>query len=98
MFVWLTGAVSVRPGRMDTASTQPDQRVGDRVRTGVTGQPRVLGRVDIPAGGLAIHPCPGRDLPQPLTLQPGPQPLTLQPGLQHLTHLDHTDLPESHPR
>ena len=44
---------------------------------------------DVAAGGLAVHPRSARDRPQPVAFQPRPQ---------HLTHLDHTDLPETHPR
>ena len=75
--------------RADRLDHQPDQLVAHRLRAGLAGQARGLGRLDIPAGGLAVHPRPARDLPQPLTLEPDPQ---------HLTHLDHADLPESHPR
>ena len=77
-----------RAGRT-ASTTSPDQLIGDRIHTGLPGQPRSLGRLDVPAGGLAVHPRPLGDRPQPVALQPRPQ---------HLTHLNHTDLPESHPR
>ena len=54
--------------------------------SGVPGQALGLGRPDIPAGGLAVH---ARPLGDPA------QANTLEPTTQHLTHLNHTDLPES---
>ena len=85
------GTVPGGPDRADRLEDQPDQLVGDRLvhrHTGLARQPLRLGRLDIAPSGLAVHPRPLRDLPQPSSLEPGPQ---------HLTHLDHTDLPESHP-
>jgi len=81
--------VPVRPSRADPLHHQPHQLVGEPFRAGVAGQPGRLRGSDIPAGRLPVHPRPGPDRPQPVTLQPGPQ---------HLTHLDHADLPETHPR
>ena len=85
------GTVPGGSDRADRLDDQPDQLVGDRLlhrHTGLAGKSLRLGRLDIAAGGLAVHSRPLRDLPQPRTLEPGPQ---------HLTHLDHADLPESHP-
>ncbi len=75
-----------RPHRLDHRA---DQLVGHRPHPGVTGQAGSLGRGDVPACSLAIHPRPLSDLPQPQALKPRPE---------HLTHLNHTDLPESHAR
>ena len=82
-------AVPVRACRTDRVDDLADELVGDRAHARVADQPSGLGRGDVPASGLAVHPRPLGRLPQPRSLQP---------RTQHLTHLNHADLPESHAR
>jgi len=81
------GAVSVRPSRADRGDHRADQVIGQRLDTSIPAQALSLGRRDVAAGGLAVDPRPLGDLPKT-----GP----FQPTAEHLTHFNHTDLPESH--
>ena len=81
-------AVPARAGRADGLGDLADQLAGQLPRPAVAGQPRRHRRLDIPAGGLAIHPSLRGHRPQP---RPG------QPRPEHLTDLCHSNLPEHHP-
>jgi hypothetical protein len=81
-------AVPVGPTRADRRDHRTDQLIRDR-RAGLPTETLRFGRSDISAGGLAVHPRPLRGLPQTGSLEP---------TAEHLTHLNHTDLPESHAR
>jgi hypothetical protein len=77
------------PHRPDHLRHLADQPIGQLGQAAVTGQPRLNRGLDIPAGGLTVHP---RLLSHPA------QPSTRQPGSQHLTDLSHGNLPECHPQ
>ena len=76
------------PHRTDRLGDLPDQLIAQLPRPAVAGQPGRHGRLDIPAGGLAVHPRLRGHRPQPGPGQPRPE---------HLTDLYHADLPEHHP-
>lgn len=79
--------MTVRASRAHRGDHGSDQLVRQRLGAILPGQARLDRRVDIPPGGLAVHPrAPGHR----------PQASPLQPPPQHLTHLDHADLPERH--
>jgi hypothetical protein len=80
-------AVPADPGRADRGHHRADQLVRQLLLPAVTDQPGRLPGLHIPAGRLAVHPGPLGRRPQPGTRQPAPQ---------HLSHLDHTNLPERH--
>jgi hypothetical protein len=80
-------AVSVRARRADRGHHRADQLIGQRLDTVVAAQALGLGRSDVPASRLAIHPRPFGDLAQTGPFEPTPE---------HLSYLNHTDLPESH--
>lgn len=73
--------------RTDRRHDGADQLIGQRADVVVPGQALSLRRCDVTAGGLAVHASPLGCLPEPCPLQP---------TAEHLTHLNHTDLPESH--
>ena len=73
--------------RSDRRHDRADQLIGQRADVVVQGQTLGLRRRLIAAGRLAVHARPLGCLPEPGSLQP---------TAQHLTHLNHTDLPESH--
>ena len=79
--------MSVRPRWADRGEHRTDQLITERLDPGLPLQARGLSSSDIAAGGLAVHPRALRDLPQP---DPS------EPTTEHLSHLNHTDLPESH--
>jgi len=81
--------VAVRSSRTDHGEHRTDQLITERLDPGLPLQARGLSSSDIAAGGLAVHPRALRDLPQPNPSEPPPE---------HLSHLNHTDLPESHAR
>ena len=53
--------MTVRAGRPDPLDHRADQLVAQRRLAGVPDQPRGLRRLDVAAGGLAIHPGPFGD-------------------------------------
>jgi hypothetical protein len=81
------GAVPIGARRADSGHHRTDQLIGQRLDSCDLREALGLGRSDIAASGLAVHPRPLRDLPKTGSLEPTPE---------HLTHLNHTDLPESH--
>jgi len=80
---------AVRSSRTDHGEHRTDQLIGHRLDPGLPRQAFGLGRNHVAAGGLAVHPRPLRDRAQTGSFEPPPE---------HLTHLNHTDLPESHAR
>jgi hypothetical protein len=81
--------VPARAHRPDHLRDLPDQLIGQLARPAITGQPRLHRSLDIPAGGLTVHPRLSGHLPQAHARKPGPQ---------HLTDLSHGNLPECHPQ
>jgi hypothetical protein len=79
--------MTVWASRAHRGDHRSDQLVTQRLDPGLPRQPRSYRSLDIPPGGLAVHPRALGHRPQAGSLQPSPQ---------HLTHLDHTDLPERH--
>ena len=80
-------AVPVGTRRSDRGDHGADQLIGQRLDACLPDQALGLRGPDIAASGLAVHARPLRCLPEPGSIQP---------TAQHLTHLNHTDLPESH--
>jgi hypothetical protein len=80
-------AVPTSPRRAHLLHHLADQLIGELRQAAVAGQAGVLGRLHVPAGGLAVHSRPLSHRAQALPRQPGPQ---------HLPHLDHLNLPERH--
>jgi hypothetical protein len=81
--------VPVRTSRTDHSNHRADQLISQRRDPRLPGQPFSLSRNHVAAGGLAVHPRPLRNRAQTSPVEP---------PAQHLTHLNHTDLPESHAR
>jgi hypothetical protein len=66
-----------------------DKLITQLGKAAVAGQPCLHRRLDIPAGGLAVHPGLSGHLPQTRARKPSPE---------HLTDLSHGNLPECHPQ
>jgi hypothetical protein len=81
--------VPARPHRADHLRDLADQLISQLSRAAVAGQPGLHRRLDIPAGGLTIHPRLRGHPAQTCTGQPRPE---------HLTDLVHGNLPECHPQ
>ncbi len=77
----------VQPHRSYRRDDHADQLIGQSRDTILPTKTPGLGCRDVTTSGLAVHT-------RPLCRPPEPSPL--QPTAEHLTHLNHTDLPETH--